>query len=735
MRKSFLYRLLLIFLWITSNSYSQNKTTDFSIWKFKTGNHQTWQNPDFDDSEWSAIDVNKSWDVQGYQSYDGMGCYRSTIVIPSILGKIKNSEGLWFYLGAIDDRDSVFLNGKLIGSQSDWRNERKYFVDKNDTLIKWDQLNTIVVKVLDTGGGGGMYKGKPSIFPSSPVDFITIDNSQGGFYIDATGNVNRSIDIHSSSKNPVSGTLYITVKDLFEENIIYKTDKQVSLPSSGSIQYTLDFNREMNGPCRVNYQFTEEISQVSTSAFEDIPYILTPEAPLSPVINGPDITGVRPGNPFLYKIPATGKKPVTFSAKKLPKGLDLNKNTGIITGKIIKPGEYQVKLTAQNSYGKDVKDLCIKVGDTIALTPPMGWNSWNCWGLSLDEQKVKNAADAFIKTGLSEYGWTYINIDDGWEAPERDQYGHIHTNEKFSDMQALADYVHKNGLKIGLYSSPGPTTCGGYLGSYEHEQQDVETWVNWGFDYIKYDWCGYYTIYPNPTLDEMKKPYKLLSKILSNQPRDVVFSLCQYGMGDVWKWGGSVGGNLWRTTGDIEDTWESMSGIGFSQFDKAPYAKPGNWNDPDMLVVGKLGWGNVRNNRLTPDEQYTHISLWCLLKSPLLIGCDLTSLDDFTLNLLCNNEVLSINQDPLGKQAERIYNKDNIQMYKAELKGGRFAVGIFNLGGSTARITINPGILGLKESSILRDAWKQQDEGELNSDKIISVAPHGVKLYIIRQQD
>ena len=407
------------------------------------------------------------------------------------------------------------------------------------------------------------------------------------------------------------------------------------------------------------------------------PYVLTPAAPATPRINGASVFGVRPGSPFLYTIPATGERPMTFSAKNLPRGLKLDAKTGHITGTLKNKGEYTVTLRAKNSLGTAEKKFRIVCGDQIALTPPMGWNSWNCFAGAVSEAQVKSAADAMVKSGLINHGWTYINVDDYWQnhrdsqdptlrGPFRDTNGFIVPNSRFPDMKGLADYIHGLGLKAGLYSSPGPWTCGGCAASWQHEEQDAQTYAKWGFDYLKYDWCSYGDIALKEMTNVMKTqlwgktapddasaiyPYKLMGNFLRQQNRDIVFSLCQYGMADVWKWGGSVNGNCWRTTGDIVDTWRSMSGIGFKQDQAEPFAKPGNWNDPDMLVVGQVGWGNLHPSRLTPDEQYTHISLWCLLSAPLLIGCDMTKLDDFTLNLLSNDEVLAIDQDALGKSA------------------------------------------------------------------------------------
>jgi hypothetical protein len=224
-----------------------------------------------------------------------------------------------------------------------------------------------------------------------------------------------------------------------------------------------------------------------------------------------------------------------------------------------------------------------------------------------------------------------------------------------------------------------------------------------------------------------------MGAILKEQKRDMIFNLCQYGMGDVWKWGAEVGGNSWRTTGDIRDTWSSMAGIGFNQNKCAPYAKPGHWNDPDMLVVGKVGWGpNIRNTRLTPDEQYTHISLWCLLSAPLLIGCDMSRLDDFTLNLLTNDEVLAIDQDPLGDEAMQVAEIDSVKIYSKKLADGSLAVGLFNVGSKMTDATLQFSVLDLQGKQKLRDLWRQKDLGTFTDEyQAKNIPSHGVLLLKI----
>lgn len=479
------------------------------------------------------------------------------------------------------------------------------------------------------------------------------------------------------------------------------------------------------------------------------PYILTPKASPKPKINGAKVYGARPGNPFLYLIAASGERPMTFKASNLPKGLKLDANTGIISGVLASAGSTAVKLTATNSLGSATRELKIVGGDEITLTPAMGWNSWNCFADAVSADKVKDAANAMVNSGLTQYGWNYINIDDCWEIkPEskdpllmgevRDANGMINSNKKFPDMKGLTDYLHHKGLKAGIYSSPGETTCGGYAASYGYEAKDTQRWGEWGFDYVKYDWCSYYKIYDkleNPPLAELQKPYQLIGDGLKNVKRDIVFSLCQYGMGDVGKWGKSVGGNSWRISRDVHDTWASMSGIGFAQAGREVDAKPGHWNDADMLVIGMVGWGpKLRPTRLSADEQYTHVSLWSLLTSPLLIGCDMTKMDDFTLNLLTNSEVIDINQDPLGKQASRVAVDGKLEIWMKELEDGSKAVGLFNRGIFPEKINAKWNVLGLNGKHQVRDAWRQKNLGVFEKSFETELPAHGVRLLVIKGQ-
>ncbi|MGA2865936.1 MAG: NPCBM/NEW2 domain-containing protein [Verrucomicrobiota bacterium] len=456
--------------------------------------------------------------------------------------------------------------------------------------------------------------------------------------------------------------------------------------------------------------------------------VLTPKPPPTPRINGARTFGVRPGSPFLFTIPVSGDRPMTFAADGLPPGLQLDPATGLVTGRLKEKGTYALTLRAQNALGSATRPWKIVCGDTIALTPPLGWNSWNCFGCDVTEANVRAAADAMVASGLINHGWTYINIDDCWEAG-RDAQGNVLPNQKFPEMKALTDYLHSKGLKIGLYSSPGPKTCAGHEGSYKHEEQDARRYAEWGFDYLKYDWCSYGEIAPSPDRPALMKPYQVMRAALDQAPRDIVFSLCQYGMGNVWEWGAEVGGNCWRTTGDITDTWSSMAGIGFGQDTPGKFARPGHWNDPDMLVVGYVGWSaQVRPTHLTPNEQYTHLSLWCLLCAPLLIGCDLTKLDDFTLNLLTNDEVLEVNQDPLGRQAARLAQNGPLEVWAKDMEDGSKAVGLFNRGDGETKVTAKWSDLALSGTHKVRDLWRQQDLGSFAEQFQASVPRHGVVL-------
>ncbi len=282
------------------------------------------------------------------------------------------------------------------------------------------------------------------------------------------------------------------------------------------------------------------------------------------------------------------------------------------------------------------------------------------------------------------------------------------------------------GWKLGIYSSPGPTTCAGFEGSHKHEQQDAITFARWGIDYLKYDWCSYGRIVPKPRGKDYRRPYRVMRSALDAAPRDIVYSLCQYGMDDVWKWGAEVGGNLWRSTGDITDSWASLEDIAFRQPAIAQYAGPGHWNDPDMLVVGKLGWSaKPRPTRLTPAEQVTHITAWSLCAAPLMIGCDMAQMDTFTLALLCNDEVLAVNQDPLGKAARCVGKDGAVEVWARLLADGTVAVGLFNRDLESHTVEASWSSLGIKGRQPIRDLWQRKGLGSSDTGFYERVGGHG----------
>jgi alpha-galactosidase len=318
---------------------------------------------------------------------------------------------------------------------------------------------------------------------------------------------------------------------------------------------------------------------------------------------------------------------------------------------------------------------------TLAATPPMGWNSWNWFAGRVTDKDIRQAADLLVSSGMRDAGYVYVNIDDTWEGT-RDSTGVLHTNTKFPDMKALADYVHGKGLKLGIYSSPGPTTCAGFAGSYGHEQQDADMYAAWGVDYLKYDMCGLLDVMrkaaPNDQPKQyviMRDAYEKMHQALLNTKRPILYSLCQYGFDTVWHWGPSVGAQAWRTQGDIEPTIESISSIGRAQAGLAPFAGPGHWNDPDMLEVG--------NGKLTPQQNRLHMALWAMLAAPLIAGNNLTEMSASTKAVLMDKDLIALDQDPLGKQADRIYAEGPVEVWSRPLADGSTAVALFNFRDST----------------------------------------------------
>jgi len=707
--------------------------------KFMTGDKIEYSFPSTNDDAWRELSSNTQWEFQGVGNYDGYAWYRFHLFVPKQLR--TNSfwkDSLRIFLGKVDDVCEVFMNGTKIGKSGSfpedkegyittWSKTLEFHLDANSSFFNWGGENILSVRVYDGGGAGGIFGNVPYVNMIDLVDGVVINNKSSVQFISNT-KARKNISLNNINNQKVSGVLRYSISDVETDNKV--TDSVlVNLNPKGRFDLTIPVT--LTGVNTIAYQFTESNTHKSVELTESIPYILTPLPAATPKINGAKVFGVRPNSPFLFKIPATGKKPLQYSVENLPEGLKVNSTTGVITGSLKNIGDLKMTFIVKNSVGTARRAFTVKCGDLLALTPPMGWNSWNCWGLSVSDEKLKSSAKAMMDKGLIDHGWTFMNIDDGWEESSRNDKGEIVANKKFPDMKKLGDWLHNNGLKFGIYSSPGPKTCGNYLGSYRHEEQDASTYASWGVDYLKYDWCSYGDIHDkkDSSLESYKKPYIIMQNALEKQKRDIVYSLCQYGMKDVWKWGASVNGNCWRTTGDIEDTWESLSSIGFSQTSQYAYATPGRWNDPDMMIVGQVGWSdNLHPTRLTPDEQYTHVSLWCLLSAPLLIGCDLSKLDDFTLNLLTNDEVIAVDQDPVGQQAQQVFRTDTYQIWMKDLEDGSKAIGIFNTSDKAEVVRFYWSSFNMSTKQKVRDLWRQKDIGRFPDMFATKVAAHGVTL-------
>ena len=485
-------------------------------------------------------------------------------------------------------------------------------------------------------------------------------------------------------------------------------------------------------------------------------YILTPPASPKPRINSPALYGATPGNPVFYTIFASGQKPMEFQASNLPNSLSLDKKTGIITGKINQKGNYKVTLQAKNALGIAKKTLEIKIGDTISLTPPIGWNGWNSWARLIDQGKVMASAKAMVNKGLRDHGWAYINIDDAWQGSRGGKYNGIQANEKFPSFAAMVDSVHSMGLKVGLYSSPFITTYAGYVGgsspiptgilpdsiknnkrawrfvgTHKFDENDAKQWADWGIDYLKYDW-------------RIEVPSTIrMQQALLKSGRDIHFSISNSApFANASDWAKLT--NSFRTGPDIRDSWTSLYISAFTLDKWAPYGGHGHWLDPDMMIIGNVTTGtDMHPTRLTPDEQYSHVSIFSLLAAPLLIGCPIEQLDDFTLGLLTNDEIIEVNQDPLGISARLVLEKNGVQVWKKPLSDGSFALGFFYTEefGKTPQtyfhwenekpitFTVDLNSLGLTKNYQLRDVWQQKNLSKIKNQITMNIPHHGVKFY------
>ncbi|MCC6695673.1 MAG: NPCBM/NEW2 domain-containing protein [Candidatus Hydrogenedentes bacterium] len=479
--------------------------------------------------------------------------------------------------------------------------------------------------------------------------------------------------------------------------------------------------------------------------------ILTPKPGPAPRINGPGVYGCRPGNPFLYRVPTTGERPILFSCDGLPASLSIDTETGIITGTVPERGTYEAMLRANNQHGATSRTFRIVSGDTLALTPPMGWNHWYAHYNRITDAMMREAADIMVSSGMADVGYQFVSIDDCWMnaekyddplrvGPPRDANGNILPNQHFPDMKGLTDYIHAKGLKAGIYISPGPRTCAGFTGSYGHEAQDAGQFADWGFDLLKYDLCSYGEIIgSSATVEALKKPYILMGDLLKQQPRDIQMNLCEYGLGDVWEWGKEVGGQSWRTSGDLGFELNRIFDVALANAKHGEYSGPGSWNDPDYIQIGYIGdartIGMPTPCSLTPNEQYAFMSLWCLMASPLFYSGDMSRLDDFTINVLCNPEVIAIDQDPLGKCARVIMLGEETFAMVKDLEDGSTAVGLFNPGEFAVPITLTWDDAGLSGPHKVRDLWRQSDMGEFSGKFEATVGRHGVVMVRVSRPD
>lgn len=515
-----------------------------------------------------------------------------------------------------------------------------------------------------------------------------------------------------------------------------------------------------HGPGRTAFNHGDWASaQFTLSGAAPRPFIAPPETPVlltskpgpEPRLNSAKAYGARPGNPFLYHLPTQGARPMRFSADNLPSSLQLDADTGIVTGRTPAAGEYVVTFHARNAYGTASRTFKLVSGDTLALTPPMGWNHWYAHGDRITDSMMREAADILLASGLADVGYDYVNIDDCWMnapkqrdplrvGPARDAAGNILPNRHFPDMKALTDYIHARGLKAGIYSSPGEFTCGGFHASFGHEEQDAKQFAAWGFDFLKYDWCSYRRqVADTPVVEQWKKPYAQMGRLLRAQDRDIQFNLCQYGNADVWTWGKEVGGQSWRTAGDLGFELERFIAVALKNAEHREWNGPGSWNDPDYIQIGYLGREKDSEPRrqfpLTPTEQYAYMSLWALMAAPIFYSGDIAALDEFTLNVLTNREVIEINQDPLGECGRVIMvDAENFIMVK-RLEDGSHAIGLGNGSDVPARLTAHWIDLGLAPTQQVRDVWRQKSLGAFPEEFSVEVPRHGVVLLRVQPQN
>jgi alpha-galactosidase len=502
--------------------------------------------------------------------------------------------------------------------------------------------------------------------------------------------------------------------------------------------------------------------------------ILTPVPPSAPRINGPVIYGARPGNPFLYRIPTQGERPIRFEVKDLPDGLKLDADTGVITGVTpARRGDHPMTFSAKNKHGETSRPFKIVVGDKLALTPPTGWNSWGGQMINVSDAVMRKAADMMVDRGLADVGFQYVGIDDCWMrlnqemydkrqkwtvkkhsaydhiatntiGPIRDELGNILPNGKFPDMKAMTGYIHSHGLKAGIYSSPGVKTCQEWAGSYGHESADADQYARWGFDLLKYDQCSggafLKRLKQNVPGFQTKDFWTPMSTYLRSQNRDILLNLCQYGQDAPWTWAPELGIQSWRTGGDLNHNVNNyfINALRISTELRA-YNKPGQWNDPDFMYihrikdVAKMGEPSVEI-KLDTNQRYQYVTLWSIVCAPFFFSCDIENIDDFTVRLLGNADVLNINQDELGHTAEVIRNDDTKEtVMLKKLADGSKALAVFNRDAKNeATLTVKWQDIGGGADLTAFDVWRQKSLGQLKDGISVQLSPNGVGLFLIK---